>query len=233
MPTHVPPPAFEDLGDQLPPSEALDLAELWTGLVRGTHFIQESYHSRDRCFLTIELRSEARRRKRRLRMEVLERLLLGDSYKQVAYEEGLAVSTIALTCSQCLRAIGKVHLPSRVPPLVLMAVQAARRMPLPPARMYRFQSDGKEYWMVTAERPDRVLPKHLTPAEAEVSRLLVEGNTHQQIAILRSASKRTVANQLASSFRKLGVCGRTELVAMLIRKNLGVTLSPRREAHLF
>ena len=98
--------------------------------------------------------------------------------------------------------------------------------------MYRFQSDGKEHWVDTAERPDRTLPKQLMCAEAEVIRSLVEGNTHEQIAVLRSASPRTVANQLASAFRKMGVSGRAALLSKLIRKVASVTPIARGEATL-
>ena len=90
--------------------------------------------------------------------------------------------------------------------------------------MYRFQSDGKEHWVVTVERPDRTLPKQLTRAEAEVVRSLVEGNTHEQIAVLRSASRRTVANQLASAFRKL-FQRITGLAPADYRRRFGVALS--------
>jgi DNA-binding CsgD family transcriptional regulator len=218
-----------DASDGQPPSEDLDLADLWTGIVEGTHFLLEGYYSADRSFLTVQLRAKPRPRRRPLRMNLLERILLGESYKSVAIEQGLAVSTIALTCGDCLRAIGNLHLPTRLPAVLLMAVHASRGAKVEPARMYRFQSDGKEHWVVTAVRPDRVLPDELTPAEADVIHLLVEGNTHEQMAVLRSGSRRTVANQLAAAFRKLGVTGRAALLSKLIRKATGDT---RKEATL-
>jgi DNA-binding CsgD family transcriptional regulator len=56
--------------------------------------------------------------------------------------------------------------------------------------------------------------KGLTPAESEVIAQILKGRTNAQIAALRDASERTVANQIANAFRKLGVTSRLELVAL-------------------
>lgn len=53
----------------------------------------------------------------------------------------------------------------------------------------------------------------LTPAEREVVALLVAGQSNQEIAAARGVSPRTIANQLAAIYRKLGVSSRVELVA--------------------
>jgi DNA-binding CsgD family transcriptional regulator len=54
----------------------------------------------------------------------------------------------------------------------------------------------------------------LSPAESEVAAHILKGRTNAQIAKLRGASERTVANQVANVFRKLGVSSRLELVAL-------------------
>ncbi|HEY1695349.1 MAG TPA: helix-turn-helix transcriptional regulator [Polyangiaceae bacterium] len=54
----------------------------------------------------------------------------------------------------------------------------------------------------------------LTPAELEVARCAVSGMSNRTIARWRGSSVRTVANQLASVFRKLGVGSRAELVTV-------------------
>lgn len=59
------------------------------------------------------------------------------------------------------------------------------------------------------------LPECLTDAERDVVELLLEGRTNQEIADLRGRSYRTIANQLAAIYRKLGVASRTELIASL------------------
>ena len=58
----------------------------------------------------------------------------------------------------------------------------------------------------------------LTPAERAVVALALEGCSNQEIARRRGASARTIANQLASAYRKLGVSGRAELAALGARR---------------
>lgn len=57
----------------------------------------------------------------------------------------------------------------------------------------------------------------LTGAELQVAAALVEGASNRQIATSRGSSVRTVANQVASIFRKLGVRSRGELAATSTR----------------
>lgn len=59
------------------------------------------------------------------------------------------------------------------------------------------------------------LPECLTEAERDVVTLLLEGRSNQEIATMRGRSYRTIANQLAAIYRKLGVASRTELIAAL------------------
>ena len=60
-----------------------------------------------------------------------------------------------------------------------------------------------------------VVPATLTKAEQAVAVLVLEGRTDAEIAEVRGVSKRTVANQIASVFRKLNVSSRVELAARL------------------
>src|SRR4051794_25317076 len=53
----------------------------------------------------------------------------------------------------------------------------------------------------------------LTPAERAVVTAILDGKSNAAIALARSTSVRTVANQVASIFKKLGVGSRAELVA--------------------
>lgn len=57
----------------------------------------------------------------------------------------------------------------------------------------------------------------LTPGERHVLALVLQGKTNQQVAKARGTSVRTVANQVASIFRKLNVQSRAELVARDVR----------------
>lgn len=55
----------------------------------------------------------------------------------------------------------------------------------------------------------------LTEAESEVLELVLQGLSNRAIAERRGTSRRTVANQIQSSFRKLGVSSRAELMAAI------------------
>jgi DNA-binding NarL/FixJ family response regulator len=76
---------------------------------------------------------------------------------------------------------------------------------------------GVEVAVVSIPRPDPETFDTLTSAEVEVARGVLGGLTNSQIAERRGVSDRTVANQLASIYRKLGVNSRAEFVAALAR----------------
>ena len=57
----------------------------------------------------------------------------------------------------------------------------------------------------------------LTAAEREVVRLVLEGCSNREIAKRRRASVKTIANQLAAVYQKLGISSRFELAARLRR----------------
>ncbi len=74
------------------------------------------------------------------------------------------------------------------------------------------ESDNGELVILSFALPEGA-PVSLTPAESEVIGHLLAGRTNAEIAALRRSSPRTVANQIASLFRKLSVRSRLELVA--------------------
>jgi DNA-binding NarL/FixJ family response regulator len=208
--------ASDDAKPLFPP--VVDLAALWRSVTSGTSFVLDSHYTDTQCFVLVERRHAPHGRLlSESRIELLERILLGQSQKAVAIDFQLAVSTVALASSDCLRLMGRNHLSSRVAALLVMAVHAGRGAVLAPARAQLVMKGRTECWLLSAPRPDLELPSDLTQAEASVTRLLVEGHPHARIAEMRLASPRTVANQLASAFRKLGISGRAELLSLLIR----------------
>lgn len=89
-------------------------------------------------------------------------------------------------------------------------------MPLPAgAEATRFTVAGEELAVLSFPLIDPDLPRGVTRAESEVVRLLLAGKTNAEIAQARGTSLRTVANQVQSIFKKLGVSSRAELVALL------------------
>ena len=78
--------------------------------------------------------------------------------------------------------------------------------------------DGQELAVITLPaRGERSLLEALSSAEREVLLAVDAGKSNAEIAALRQTSSRTVANQLASIYQKLGVSSRHELVALTRR----------------
>ena len=86
---------------------------------------------------------------------------------------------------------------------------------------WRFDVGGEAFALLESAEPQPDTPSGLTEAEADVARLAVEGLSNKQIAVRRGTSPRTVANQMASLFRKLGLASRPELLARLRREMTG------------
>lgn len=69
-------------------------------------------------------------------------------------------------------------------------------------------------YLLLSFTPGEDLPRHgLTESERFIALALLRGCTNDEIARLRGTSPRTVANQVASIFRKLGVHSRAEMAA--------------------
>jgi DNA-binding NarL/FixJ family response regulator len=106
--------------------------------------------------------------------------------------------------------------PSNAPPLLVMAAHAARgHASFASARSRQLHGANTWFRVVSSPRPDHDLKEVLTGAELAVARLLVDGASHAEIARARGSSRRTVANQLAAVFQRLGVSGRADLLRAL------------------
>jgi len=74
---------------------------------------------------------------------------------------------------------------------------------------------GKEQFAVMSEEAPMQPAPTLTAAEQQVLELLLSGASNAEIAKKRKTAIRTVANQVASLFRKYAVGSRAELAARL------------------
>lgn len=108
---------------------------------------------------------------------------LGHANKVIASELGLAVSTVSVYLVKAARKLG---VRGRVAVITV----------------YRSELD-----------PDEALPSVLSRSEREIAVLMLQGASNSEIAASRMKSERTIANQVASIFRKLGVGSRSELAA--------------------
>lgn len=76
-----------------------------------------------------------------------------------------------------------------------------------------YSGDGQTVAILSFDVDDDDKTGELTSAEREVALLALGGKSNNEIAEARHCSVRTVANQLQSVFRKLGIRSRAELAA--------------------
>jgi len=85
---------------------------------------------------------------------------------------------------------------------------------------HRFDVGADSFAVLEFPVTDVVAPAllaRLSASEQSVFRLILEGKSNLEIARARPRAVRTVANQVASIFRKLGIGSRHELYALAAR----------------
>jgi DNA-binding CsgD family transcriptional regulator len=199
--------AADRLADQRP----LEAMELWKGLVAGRWSLLDVLDSDGRVF-TI-LRENPLGVRSRVALSERERqaaFLVGRGHhvKLVAYELGLSPATVR---AQLRTAMRKLNVEDRAGLCRLVASVSRARSAT--------AVDELDLLALT-DAPPR-MPEPLSRAEREVATLAYEGLSNAEIATRRGTSERTVANQLASVYRKLHVSSRDELVRELARAGEG------------
>jgi DNA-binding CsgD family transcriptional regulator len=88
--------------------------------------------------------------------------------------------------------------------------------PLVPAglRAARFRLEGDELAVLSFPLASVALPDCLSAAERDVALKVIAGKSNAEIAAARGTAARTVANQVASLFKKLKVRSRQEIIAL-------------------
>jgi DNA-binding NarL/FixJ family response regulator len=196
------------------------LSAIWDHLVTGRWGVVDSFSVAERSYLAFDLRMTApgRQHLTERQLEILERTLLAPCQKVVAIELGRTPSTVAWSLAQSLRAMGFACQASRVPSFLVTAIHAHHGTTEIAEAHFRGWGNGSTaYGIASIPRPDLCLAPMLTTTEYEVTRLLADGHSRSEIAAMRNASTRTVANQVSAVFRKLGVSGRLELLAYAAR----------------
>ncbi|HEY2404798.1 MAG TPA: helix-turn-helix transcriptional regulator [Polyangiaceae bacterium] len=200
-------------------SEPFELAALWQAIGAGSIRILDVFYTADRCYCVL---TQAPNNKRRTplsgrTLEILQRVLGGQSQKTVSIELNVSASAITRAMKTMLRGVGLACRPSAAPLLFSMAARAATGQLHAAARSSRFAWNGLDCHVLSAGRPDRSLGNPLSDAERAVARLLLEGRSHAEIAHARHTSTRTIANQVSAIFRRLNISGRGELMSFLLR----------------
>ncbi len=200
---------------------APELESVWPELISGRARIVNSGATQAHHYFQVVMGGSQppERRPTANRLRIFERVLLGESQKVVAMELGCATSTVATAVGACLRAMGVKGGSSRVPPLLVLALHALRgRVDRVELRIERSRAAGGELQVVSSARLDLHLADKLTGSELAVIGPLIEGHSHAEIARQRRTSIRTVANQIASAYKKLRVSGRMDLLCYLVTR---------------
>lgn len=201
-------------------SRPLPLGKFWQELCRGTWLFCDTFSTEERCYALLRPTTDRPALPLNPRqLQRMESVLLGTPPKVVAMESGRSLSSVTMGMQECLRRMGLNNRSAQASVLLTMAARALHRPEAAPqlGRESEVQVDGVAYRVVSALRPDLQFPVPLSLAEAAVVRSLVAGDSYAEISGQRATSPRTVANQLATAFRKLGVSGRRAALARLIQ----------------
>jgi len=198
--------------------DGIDSERTWRDLVEGSACIVDEFFTSEGAFLI--LLNSAERKNGALRgrnLDIMEQVLLGVDQKVVAIERNLAPSTVAACLRQAYGRIGLTCKPSRVSLFMVTLVHAAKGLGrIESGRACEFAHEGATFRVLSMAMPERVFDRVLSPAEEAVVRMRVQGRSHAEIAARRKTSLRTVANQVAAAFQRLGVSSRSDLMELLI-----------------
>jgi DNA-binding CsgD family transcriptional regulator len=178
--------------------------ELWPALIAGRWSLFDAFTAGGaRYVVAYENPDEptALRAQNPRERAVLEHTLAGRSGKWVALELALSESAVTRTLRTALRKLGVADTAA------LAGVRAARFEPLDGV-------DARTGLAVAMLTVVGSLPS-LSDAERDIVAGLLGGKRIAAIAHDRQTSPRTVANQLANVYRKLGVSSHRELLALL------------------
>jgi DNA-binding NarL/FixJ family response regulator len=176
---------------------------LWPELLAGRWSLLDGFTSGGMRYLIAYKNPEGARLRALHDREraVLELALAGHSGKWIAFELRLSESTVARTLRTALRRIGAVD----TAPLV--GVQNARFEPL--------EGVAPGIDLAVARLAPATTSVGLSDAERAVVSGILGGKRIAAIARERGTSPRTVSNQIASVYKKLGVSSRREVIALL------------------
>jgi DNA-binding NarL/FixJ family response regulator len=176
-------------------------------LLRGSLEILSIRRIENACRVRVRILPRRGRALSRKEREVFERLVGGSCQKEIAYDIGVALTTVSAHVRFSLHKLGLENWEAAV-----LAVAALEHGKVVPGSGTREGDHAVEELEVLLS--ERELAR-LTDAERTVALFALDGCTNAEIANIRRCSPRTVANQVASAFRKLGVRCRLELIRCL------------------
>ncbi|MBI2390673.1 MAG: helix-turn-helix transcriptional regulator [Deltaproteobacteria bacterium] len=200
--------AIEQARGPLRTSNGDEAVSMWTALVEGRWTLLEHFDRGGRRYIV------AHRNEPRVRgalalspreEQVAGYAALGHPVKLIAYELGLSSSTVS---EHLATAMDKLGVPTRADLARVWA--GANAMPVEAAAPL---DDHERLAVAAADIGERADDPRLNETERGIVAAILRGESNAAIAQARGTSPRTVANQIARMFKKLGVGSRAELVA--------------------
>jgi DNA-binding CsgD family transcriptional regulator len=202
-------------GDEASKTE-VELGTVWHDLVRGHTSVAAHFAWDRRLYLLLSTSQEPVRPVLATRkLTAVESALAGGAVKVAALELGKSSSSLAVTARSVFFYMGVSCRLLQAPAILIIAAHAAR-LGAVPARSSISHGGGADFTVISVPRPELVVDGLLSPAERVVLRAFIDGMPHREIARARGTTPRTVANQLAAIFRKLGGSGRLDLIRRLV-----------------
>jgi DNA-binding NarL/FixJ family response regulator len=193
----------------------VDLAALWQAVMDRRLSVCADGGSPGRRYVVARASDDAARPSSplsRIETAVLVRVLGGEQQKHVAAELGIACSTASKWYTQALAKMQLTRGPLALPLVIAAQAWASDQNPPVDARSSHFEHEGSRYLVLSVPKPRVTAQGSLTPAECEVARFLVEGETRWDIAARRATSAQTVACQIRGVFSKWRLTGRYGLI---------------------
>lgn len=198
----------------------VDWRATWRSLRVGALKVRATFSTAERHYVVFTVRRTAASLEHLDGAEdaaFLETWLGGTSQKVLGFERHLNPSVVTARLKRSLEALGVECQPSKVPIVVgLLASASLGKPPIIDSRTAELNYGFERLLVLGVRRPETVLSERLSPAEYETLCLLAEGFSYAHIAHSRRVAGRTVANQVASVFRRLGISGRSELREFLL-----------------
>lgn len=188
-------------------AEALSL---WQALAAGRWSLIDRFDTDGRRYV-VAFRNDVHVRDPRALTQaerhVAERAVRGDALKQIASALGLSLSTVATQLASVCRKLGVTSRLKLFDHPLLTAH-------LPGLRASSVETMDGALLVCSLSAPQKATWAMLTDAERNIARAVLDGMATATIASLRGRSAKTVANQIASIYRKLGVRSRAELACI-------------------
>ena len=184
----------------------------WEGLINGRWSMVDRFDSDQRRFIIAVKNDPNHPDPRGLtprERQVAEYVGLGCATKEIAYTLGLSKSAIT-NCTA--RAQYKLGITSRSELVTFFSPNGFRR------KLAETSIVNEQFLIGSSSLINANDLKNLSETERTIVAFLIAGSTNSDIAVRRSSSEHTIANQVQSIFRKLDVRSRSELAAKLQKR---------------